>query len=70
MKGVRTMPHECKQCEVIQQLKVDVAVAQSDIKTVRLDIVGIKDSISKVHWWLMGIMGTTIVTLATILLKT
>lgn len=57
------MQHDCKQTEIIQEMKIELAVAKSDITTVKVDISGIKTSISKLQWWLIGIMGTTILTL-------
>ena len=60
---------KCQQEDTIQALKIDVAVAKSDINTVKNNITEIKQSIDKVNWWLLGIMGTTIMTLVTLLFK-
>lgn len=70
------MPHECIQCQAIEDMKKnmhemdkELAVAKADNANFREDIKGIKGTLSKFNWWLIGIMATTILTLLTILFK-
>ena len=44
------MEHKCFQEKDIQQLKVDIAVAQSDIRQVKTDISEMKADIKKAFW--------------------
>ncbi len=71
-----TERHECIQCQVIEEMRKTqhdmdktLAVAQSDISTVKGDIKDINSAISKFNWWFIGIMATTILTLVTLLYK-
>ena len=57
----------CKHEIEIQKMKIDIAVAQSDISKVTNDIHDIKQNMTKFNWWLIGIMSTSIITLLTIL---
>jgi len=60
--------HECKRDSEIQQLKIDVAVAKSDIQAVKQNLQEIKNNLNKLHWWIMGVMATGILTFITIIL--
>jgi hypothetical protein len=63
---------QCTQCSKereIEAMKIDIAVAKSDISTVKNDIIGIKDTLNKMNWYVIGIMGTTILTLVTLIVK-
>ena len=60
---------KCTQEKEIQQMKIDIAVAQSDIGKVQNDIQAILKTLDKFNWWLIGIMGSSIVTLLTLLAK-
>ena len=61
------MAHECTQANVIRNLEINLAVAQSDIVTVKSDINDIKDSISKFNWWFISILISVIGSMATII---
>ena len=50
-------------------MKIDIAVAQSDIGKVQNDIQAILKTLDKFNWWLIGIMGSSIVTLISIVFK-
>ena len=61
------MQHECAQAETIRKLEVDLAVAKSDIATVKGDITGIRESLKQFNWWFIGILVSIIGGMATIL---
>jgi hypothetical protein len=50
------MPHECKQEAIIRKLEIELAVAQSDISSVKNDISAIFKMLNKFTWWFIGIM--------------
>ena len=66
---VQSMPHECKQEEKIRKLEIELAVAQSDISTVKNNITGIYSKLNQFTWWLIGILISIIGGMTAILLK-
>ena len=61
--------HKCERSAEIDQLKIDVAVAKSDISKVKVDISGINEKLDKFTWWFLSLLVATIGGMATILLK-
>ena len=62
------MPHECINTEVIRKLEIDLAVAKSDISTVKGDISAIFKMLNKFTWWFIGILVSLIGGMGAILL--
>ena len=63
------MPHDCKYEEKIRVLEINLAVAQSDISTVKNNITGIYSKLNQFNWWLIGILVSIIGGMTAILLK-
>ena len=68
--------HKCLNAKELQQMRIDIELAKSDIKSVKDDIKDmredtkeIKTDIKKFNWWLLGLMGTALLTLAGVFLK-
>lgn len=64
------MEHNCNRDNEITKIKIDLAVAQSDIKFVKDDIKDIKVNIEKGNekivtllYWLMGSMAVSIISI-------
>jgi len=55
--------HDCQQDKIIQQLLIDVAVAKSDISTVKNEITGIKETLKQFNWWFVSLLATGILSL-------
>jgi hypothetical protein len=61
-----TLP-KCKQADAIKKLQIDVAVAQSNIQDVKDDIREIKNKQGSMNMWLIGIMGSSILSLVVLI---
>ncbi len=61
--------HECKHDKDIEKLKIEIAVAKSDIRTVKDEITGIKQELSKFKWWFISIMASSLATLIFMILN-
>jgi hypothetical protein len=58
---------KCKQADAIKKLQIDVAVAQSNIQDVKDDIREIKNKQGSMNMWLIGIMGSSILSLVVLI---
>ena len=63
------MQHECSQAQTIRKLEIDLAVAKSDISSVKNDITGIYAKLNQFTWWLIGILVSIIGGMTAILVK-
>lgn len=59
----------CKKEAEIQQMKIDIAVAQSDIKQVKDDIKSIQQSLGKFYYMMLVAMGSSLLTLTGIVMN-
>lgn len=59
----------CTKEKDIETLKIELAVAQSDIQKVIEEISGIKKSLDKFHWWFLGIISSTLITFIVLYLQ-